>query len=178
MVGTIRVRAILLVSLLAVILVTGLTTSGVLAGDNPHARPFRASMEGTFFPVNDGHPCFIFGLPGPVCAFELDGEGNATHMGTFVEDASWVIEFEGPISGFIQSGTATLTGANGDSIELSAVSGGRLDDFTIDADFDIVGGTGRFEGASGSITRTGVFSAEPPAFLGTFDVTYTGTITY
>lgn len=168
----------ILVAVLAVALVTGLTTSGVFAGNNPKARPFTAPVQGTFAPVNDGHLCFIFGLPGSVCAFDLEGEGTGTHMGTVVEDASWVIVFEGPTSGFIESGTATLTAANGDSIKIEVVPGSRVDDFTIDADFNIIGGTGKFEGATGLITRTGVFFAAPPDFLGTFDITYTGTIVY
>jgi len=76
--------------------------------------------------------------------------------------------------------THTLTGANGDSITLAATTTG-IEDLTTGAVVDtgsytIVGGTGRFAGASGSGTISGTQQANSAGtgLTGTF--TFTGTI--
>lgn len=168
----------IVVALVVVALATTLTATGVFA-KGPHERPFSAPVTGTFQPngcVPDGADL--------VCDFVLHGEGTGTHMGTIVSDSTWVVRVEdlanqGGSKGFIVSGSGTLTGANGDSIEIEAVTGSRLDDGTIDAPFNIVGGTGKFEGASGLINRVGVFHiTDPDNFVGAFDISYEGVIVY
>lgn len=169
----------IVVALMVVALATTLTATSVFAGDNPKERPFSAPVTGSFHPTG----CVPDG-PDLVCDFALQGEGTGTHMGTIVSDSTWVVRVEdlanqGGTKGFIVSGSGTLTGANGDSIEIEAVPGSRLDDGTIDAPFNIVGGTGRFEGASGLINRVGVFHIiDPVNFVGAFDISYEGVIVY
>ncbi len=180
MLGTMQFRVTILIAVLVAALAAGLTTSGVFAGDNPKERPFTASITGTFVPVE--------GTCGPsdanlVCDFDVHGEGNSTHMGTIIENTDLVAQIDdfftnaASTKGSIISGSGTLTGANGDTVEISAVAGSRLDDGQVNAPFNITGGTGRFEGASGLINRIGVFSVGPD-FVGEFEIRYEGTITY
>ena len=166
-------------TLVVVVIAATLTATSAFAGNNPKERPFSAPVEGSFHPtgcVEDGADL--------VCDFVLHGEGTATHMGTIVSDSVWVVRIEDIATqvgtkGFIVSGSATLTGANGDSIDIEAVPGSRLDDGIINAPFNIVGGAGRFDGASGLINRVGVFHiVDPVNFVGAFDISYEGTITY
>ena len=169
----------IVVALVIVALAATLTATSAFAGENPKERPFSAPVEGSFHPtgcVPDGADL--------VCDFVLHGEGTATHMGKIVTDSVWVIRVEdiathGGTKDFIVSGSGTLTGANGDSIDIEAVPGSRLDDGIIDAPFNIVGGTGRFDGAGGLINRVGVFHVvDPVFFVGVFDISYEGVITY
>ena len=178
----IKKMAGIVVALVVIALATTLTATGVFAGDNPKERPFSAPMEGTFAVLLE--TCVQVGID-LQCTFELHGEGNATHLGKFGDDSTWLVQIDGAIvdpastRGSIVSGTGTLTAANGDTVRITADPGSRLDDGTINAPFNITGGTGRFARASGIIIRSGVFSiTDPLALLGEFEVSYEGTITY
>jgi len=181
MVGTIRIRELTARYPALIVLIASLALIAVIAcGDDPQERVFSAPEQGSFVPTE----CAPSGND-LVCTFALNGNGGATHLGTFSEAATWEIQIDNgavdPTSpkGSILSGSATLTGTNGDTIRLSAVAGSRLDDGVINAVFNIVGGTGKFEGATGLITRSGVFGiVDPENFLGSYNITYTGTITY
>ena len=100
------------------------------------------------------------------------GAGVGSHIGKF-EYAS-VDDF----SDFPNvSGTATLTAANGDQI-FTTFSGTltSLGGTVVDVVFEntITGGTGRFEGATGSFTNTGI--ANTATFSA--NTTFTGVISY
>ena len=179
MVGTIREYPARYPAFVVLVMAFALLAA-VACSDDPKERAFSAPETGGFAPTE----CAPAGND-LRCTFALNGEGNSTNLGAFSEEATWQIQIDNAVvdpaspKGSILSGSATLTGANGDTIEIVPVAGSRLDDGVINAVFNIVGGTGEFEGATGSITRSGVFSiVDPVNFLGEFDVTYTGTIVY
>jgi hypothetical protein len=99
----------------------------------------------------------------------VDGEGEATHLGHFTVTAHVVAD---PVTG-----SWMLTAANGDVLFVTFVGFG-IDETHGGGDMTIVGGTGRFQGATGEYTQVITFSATP----GTETVDYTdvleGTISF
>jgi hypothetical protein len=89
------------------------------------------------------------------------GEGHATHLGRFTVTGQVAVD----VATGIPVGTWTLTAANGDMLFL-AMTGHGIDPTHGFGAFTIVGGTGRFEGASGSYEQIITFDATP----GTADV--------
>jgi hypothetical protein len=135
------------------------------------ARPFHATIEGS---RGDTETTFV-------------GSGSVTHLGE--------VQFEGqrefgPLDSNLclplLSLTITFTAANGDELFVEAVSGGLCfvssDGITTvfagDADVALVGGSGRFEDATGeaamSLTVVSDLSTGVPSFTGSFS----GTIGY
>jgi hypothetical protein len=84
----------------------------------------------------------------PFVTFSVVGEGEATHVGRFALDGQVAINV---ITGDA-TGAFTLTAANGDMLFLTLVGRPPIDPTHSGGDFTIVGGTGRFQGASGSFT--------------------------
>lgn len=83
-----------------------------------------------------------------------EGKGNATHLGSFeIVGDSRINIFTGTVEG-----TWTLTAANGD-ILLATMEGFGIDPTHGAGHFTIVGGTGRFEGATGSYQQSITFAA-------------------
>lgn len=100
------------------------------------------------------------------------GAGVGSHIGRF--EYSSVDDF----SSFpVVTGTATIIAANGDEIYtsfsglLTPIGEGL---FSVTIENMITGGTGRFEGATGSYTSTGTANI----VAGTANTTFTGSITY
>ena len=98
------------------------------------------------------------GSCGPGClALEIGGTGQATHMGrTEIAGPSQVI-----VPFLQQTGTSTLTGANGDTIVI-AFAGTvnfegptQADPVTFQGAWVVIAGTGRFIRATGSGTYSG-----------------------
>jgi hypothetical protein len=98
---------------------------------------------------------------GGFSALDNSGAGNTSHMGksvlvTVVTGCQFVSPF------LVVQATGTVTGANGDAtfstgnqvFDLTAISPDNVLPFTFTG--DITGGTGRFEGASGSFSGTGL----------------------
>ena len=155
-----RIRVWLLV---AVVMLIALGTIGAGASSASAAGPlvpFKASVSGTVVPPD---------LSG---AFALiDGTGTASHLGKVSYKA--VGQITGATTDTL---TETFTAANGDTLTilcnqvLEDLGGGVLrgtDTWTV------IGGTGRFSGASGSGTGvTYVYN------LSTFTKELTGTISY
>jgi hypothetical protein len=87
---------------------------------------------------------------------EIQGTGNATHLGRLTTDQSHCAT---PTSPAFTDGLFTLTAANGDQL-LGTYSGDfvPLDPplFSIDGQFTFTGGTGRFAGATGGGDASGV----------------------
>ena len=96
------------------------------------------------------------------------GAGSATHLGLYEEVGNATISATGAIDGW-----ATYKAANGD--ELYATIAGQLNGRTgaITATVTYVGGTGRFEDATGSATLLGQILPD-----GTIAVAVEGTIDY
>lgn len=124
-----------------------------------------ASAEERDFSVH-GTAQFVGGPPNFV------GAGNATHMGPYTEVGQAFISGDNPFALDV-SGWAILTSHKGD--ELWVIISGHFNFFTgtITATDTYWGGTGRFEGATGSASL--VAQAQPD---GTFVVDVVGTIDY
>ena len=101
------------------------------------------------------------------------GSGTATHLGQWTVAGN--VQYTPDSNGVLHSsGDSTLTAANGDKLQIQI--DGILDPVAgVDQGiFYIVGGTGRFEGASGSANF--VVSINP--LTGGFDLTVVGKINY
>lgn len=130
------------------------------------AVPFKASVSGTVSPT------------APL-TFVLAGTGTSSDLGKVkTYGANVVITSGDPVNGpMTNTLTETLTGANGDTLTIlcqqiaSSISPGvfrGVDQWTV------IGGTGRFSGATGSGTGNTYVDLN----VGTFAKEATGTITY
>ena len=149
------------VALITAAFALGCDGSGGPAGPNTSAAvpeapsaaiqvPFKGSFEAT------GTASVLPGDRCPDLTVEIQGTGNATHLGRLTTDQSHCAT---PTSLAFTDGLFTLTAANGD--QLRGTYSGEfvpLDPplFTIDGRFTFTGGTGRFAGATGGGHATGV----------------------
>ncbi|MBI3281179.1 MAG: hypothetical protein HYZ57_15195 [Acidobacteria bacterium] len=86
------------------------------------------------------------------------GKGQATHLGSFTVDATREID----LTGGPGRSTWVCTAANGDMLLLVGVGGGGTGPNTAAGTLRIVGGTGRFEGATGLLQLAITFAIAPP----------------
>jgi hypothetical protein len=100
-----------------------------------------------------------------------NGGGYATQLGRFTVEDGGTIDLFG--TGWF-SGSYTLTAANGDTMS-GTFAGGLTGPDTFHTSGPIVGGTGRFAGATGEVTFDGVV-VEATASSATVNNTLTGTI--
>jgi hypothetical protein len=123
-------------------------------------RPFR--LQGT---------TEVIGSPFDPAGAAMEGSGTATHLGRWTNEG--LIFFDG--SGGPPFGALAIvhfTAANGDRLDV--ILAGTVDaSLVATAAYHIVGGTGRFAGASGH----GDFSSQPNPD-GTLSYTATGTVDY
>lgn len=128
-------------------------------------RPFALNGSGVATLITDPS-----GLPTGAIA---TGAGTATHLGqwTVLGNVKYTPDSNGVLH---SSGDATLTAANGDKLHFQI--DGILDPVAgVDqGNFYIVGGTGRFEGASGSAN----FLVTINPLTGGFELTAVGKINY
>jgi hypothetical protein len=111
--------------------------------------PFRALI--------DTEPMMV-GFCGPGCLeLEISGTGQATHLGrTEVAGPSQVNVILGQ-----QTGTSTLTAANGDTIVIAFAGTvdfegpNPTDPVSFQGEWHVIAGTGRFEAAEGAGTYSG-----------------------
>ena len=106
--------------------------------------------------------------------------GNASHMGKYTgssQTSNFIVSVDSDgnlVYQFDQSGD--IVGANGDSFHFVGACGGPFLDPAltgpISCDYIIDGGTGRFDGATGTLDLTGVINGEE----GTFVVEWSGSI--
>jgi len=96
------------------------------------------------------------------------GEGNATFVGHFTVLIKYCVDMGGNPQSLI---TADMTAANGDVINTIMIRGYYIDNLFY-SDYIIVGGTGRFENATGNITLYGLYDTEA------FNVEGEGLITF
>lgn len=111
---------------------------------------------------------------------QMLGTGQMSHLGKVAIDIRLAhCAMVGPTE-MVMTGTATIVGANGDEFDsplwtahIDVVSGA----FTF-SDLDLLGGTGRFEHASGTLTGAGTLDLDPlsPTYL-TGAYTLAGAIT-
>ena len=101
------------------------------------------------------------------------GQGQATHLGHFTQTGDTTVD----LTTGNARGTWTLTAANGDMLFLEMTAYG-IDPTHGVGTFTVVGGTGRFQGATGSYEQIIVFVSEPGATNTTFTDVLTGTISF
>jgi hypothetical protein len=145
--------------------------AGLITPDDHHSqRPLALKP----FALNGrGLAAFITDEAGTVIGATTTAAGTATHLGLWTAVGS--VRFTRDDNGVIRSGgAATITAANGDKLEV--VFEGTLvpGTFTDQGIFSFVGGTGQFEGASGSADS--VVTTNP--LNGGFDLTLVGRINY
>jgi hypothetical protein len=122
--------------------------------------PFRGNFAGVAVATS-----FNF----PIACGVTTGTGNATHLGQFA--------FEHPhcanLVAFTLTGTFRLVAANGDQVfadftgqsTATPTTGVRL----VEGTATVTGGTGRFEGATGTITLRRLFNTMTNATVGSFN---------
>jgi hypothetical protein len=138
---------------------------GTLVAADQQARPFEVSIVGNANPVPDpGDPCVLLNTESAVI--------HGTHLGKGTWDSFETVNFcTNPGGPAAVEGEFTLTAANGDQIFGTYTTLLIADPVagTIEAsgEYQITGGTGRFDDATGSgtISATGDF-APPFAVVG------------
>lgn len=166
-------RALLIASLPALAVLLALT---VLFLRPSHASaatlvPFNASVSENFTAA----PCGQWAI-----CIHATGTGQATHLGAITEDAAVVIDINPADQ---QDGcapetrTTTLTAANGDTITMYGTGLTRCSPTSNAANdnYSITGGTGHFQGASGSGSESNTHMFTGPG-VGVASVTYSGDI--
>ncbi len=103
----------------------------------------------------------------------VEGEGQATHLGHFTQTGDVGVD----LATGNARGTWTLTAANGDMLFLEMEAYGIDPTHGVGA-FTVVGGTGRFEGATGSYEQIITFAVAPGTSDSTFTDVLKGTISF
>ncbi len=131
-------KKLLLAIVMAVLVMTFLTS---LAFAAPVATPFKGTMTGT--------ETNVFDFPNQRFFVTGHGSGTATHLGAYT--VTYGAEVYLPTSQSTNV-TATFVAANGDMLFAAGTGQGHPagDITTIEESLTITGGTGRFEGATGS----------------------------
>jgi len=138
---------------------------------NVVTRPFKAHSTGTIAIVySEENECYP-----EYAQTQFIGSGNGTHIGNSADEFYVCSNAQGGLSGPFYG---TLTAANGDEIYFSQSDMSVfifIDEYgNVTGEFDITGGTGRFEGATGHIDTYGVDD-----FVNMiYDIYMEGTITY
>jgi hypothetical protein len=132
----------LLAAVLATLALSGPATAGKQV-------PFKGRSSGVVTAVG-------FDPVAGIAYFHLEGEGQATHLGRFTVTGDVAVD----VATGTPQGTWTLTAANGDQLFLAMGRRGIFGAFTV------VGGTGRFQGATGYYEQIITFAVP----LGTADI--------
>ena len=137
---------------ISLVLIAGLIAFPATAAD---LVTFRALIQTVPIPVG---PCGVGYLE-----LDISGTGQATHMGrTGMQGPSQVDVIQRE-----QTGTSTLTAANGDTLEIAFAGTVEFESpdptgpVSFEGTWEVTGGTGRFEDSVGGGTYTG--TAEGPA---------------
>src|SRR4051794_23393878 len=144
---------------LAVVSSFGLASS-LLAGDDV---PFKGTLDGRFT---------VIPVAPPAINRQLNATGNATHLGNFTYDFPHSVDRS--VTPSVGVGYATFTAANGDQVfafvigTATPVAPGVLQ---VMETGEILGGTGRFENASGSFVIERLIDAVNLPTAGTFEGT-------
>jgi hypothetical protein len=145
-----------LAALLAALALSGPATAGKQV-------PFQGKESGVLTQA---------GFSFPFVTFSVVGEGEASHVGRFTLNGQVAIN----VITEDATGVFTLTAANGDMLFLTLVAGPPIDPTHSGGDFTIVGGTGRFQGATGSFTDQIEFAFPLGASPNPFTQVFAGTI--
>lgn len=151
--------AVLVITLL---IPCAMSISAAYATNSVQERPFKATGIGSAVALSGP----------PILEIVVTGIGHSTHMGKV---GIWQHHFVDVTAMTFYDGTFVWTAANGDTIE-GSYSGNLVPTsagFEIQGSFTIEGGTGRFAGASGGGSASGI-----QYFDNTADLALDGTITY
>ena len=147
--------ASLALAVLAVLGLAGPAAAGELV-------PFKGSLEGDVT---------VDLLTPPFVEVDVEADGNATHLGRFTLDIPHLVNRANGTA----VGTYEFTAANGDAVfadftghSMPTTTPGVL---SIVENATITGGTGRFEGASGSFTCERIFDTTTLTTFGSFEGT-------
>ncbi|MCU0234091.1 MAG: hypothetical protein MUE90_08705 [Thermoanaerobaculales bacterium] len=122
-----------------------MTAASVSTAADPKLRPFRGSTAGeATFPGSEA----CLGVTGAPWQTLGDTEGRISHLGRVTLTTAHCSTLDGSAA---VAGEATFTAANGDQLRatFTAVTVAPPPLIVQEADFVIVGGTGRFEDATG-----------------------------
>jgi hypothetical protein len=169
-----------IVGFLLTLLLVGFTATAVGGGYNPHPRPFMGSMSGEAIGDYDSGACLdVTGAPWQTFT---NVAGNITHLGLAEFHMSHCSTLDGTQ---LVNGAGTLVAANGDEIWVTYTAN-LISPFTPPPvvlvylqHTVVVGGTGRFEGASGTflgLVSVTVESLTAPILP--IDANFAGSITY
>lgn len=162
-------RPILILTLVSVAAVAGgcssdITGAGFQSGQ-VNARNDASSAAGSrtvpFKAKYDAHVVAVGPGLGCDARLFLEGAGTGTHLGNF----TITLGFCGRADGTLDTGTGTFVAANGDLLYITfhGVSDGGHPILHFTSYVTFVGGTGRFEGATGTATVNGIFDANTGA---------------
>ena len=135
-----------------------------LASSAVSAVAAETPFKGTLNAVETSHLVF------PIASVDRQGTGTATHLGRYTEHATLQVNV---LTGS-STGTSTFTAANGDTLTASITgqstrtSPGVLSIVEV---YTITGGTGRFAGATGTITLESTLNLATEDSSGTFSGT-------
>jgi hypothetical protein len=118
-------------------------------------------FKGTFSGVETNQLVF------PILSVNREGTGTATYLGKYAEHATFRVDVRTGSA----TGTATFTAANGDTLTASVVGQGTTTGPTtrsIVEVYTITGGTGRFAGATGTLTLERTLDLATGVSTGTF----------
>lgn len=133
------------VAILGVVAILAFVAGPVMASGDEH-RPFKGTAQGYGMVVPDA-ACPAFGGLRSV----FTQTGYATHLGKIVMDNDHCT----PSGPWVDGGEMTIIAANGDEVSITYTAGPvpQVGEdpmrFDVPIEFVVVGGTGRFEGASG-----------------------------
>jgi hypothetical protein len=145
---------------IAMVVITALVLAGPAAADEQ--VPFKGSLQGdaTIVPLN---PPLVFA--------DVDATGTATHLGQFTLDIPHTVD-RGKMTA---KGRYVFTAANGDEVYADFDGVSKLTDvpnvLAVMETATITGGTGRFEGATGSFTAYRLFDRVALTTTGYFEGT-------
>jgi hypothetical protein len=156
--------------LLAVAVAVALMVPPGVGANDGETRPFRMVLQGHASPDFPPEGCFLTNSE--------SGTGIALHLGALTWASNEIVNFcaEG---GPVVEGEFVLTAADGDQLFGHLRTIAQFDfvtnQITFSGTWQITGGTGRFQGASGEGELSGQGSLVPP-----FDVTsdFSGEISY
>jgi hypothetical protein len=125
--------------------------------------PFKGLLEGT---------ATVTPLTPPMASVVITASGNATKLGQFTLQVPHLVNFATRIG----IGTYTFTAANGDRLtaDFTGQAEGTPPNISIVERATITGGTGRFEGATGSFTVERLFNQATGITTGSFDGVISG----
>jgi hypothetical protein len=160
-----RASRVWIVAAAAALIVAGALGTGAAVASAANAVPIKASISGTVSATS-------------ATGFALGGAGEASHLGRTAYAGTVTVTDTDPITGVITDTlTETLTAANGDTLTLlcievaTPVSPGVYEGSD---QWQVIGGTGRFEGATGEGTAT----THVDLNTGEFSKQITGSISY